>query len=246
MKLHYATLAGLFGAVGITAATQAASIEVDGLGGSITMNSGAISGVFGSGGGSHEFDNDELTTFHNTLHGDGISTDNMVTFLLADTTAGLSFVVLFDDITQTLSGSDITRIGMSSTSPSHTGFEINDIGLDPWTESDPFGVDRTVSAEMSWLTARGADGFATTGLLEGDGGTFNFTDMEGDAFAGDSPFQFVSWDAATGKWMQVAQGDWSGDGQFAFSFAVVPLPAPILLGLAGLAGVAVMRRRRTA
>lgn len=246
MRLHCATFLALAGAFGLSPGTQAASIEVDGLGGGLTVSSGELSGLFGSDGGDHEFTNNELTTIHNALHGDGISTDNMVTFMLADTAAGLSFVVLFDDITQTAPGSDVTRVGMSSTAPSTTDFEINDITLDPWTESDPFGVDRTVDAEMGWLTSRGADGFATTGLTEGDGVSFNFTDIEGEAFAGDSPFQFVSWDAAAGKWVTVAQGDWTGDGQFAFTFAVVPLPAPVLLGLAGLAGVAVMRRRRIA
>jgi hypothetical protein len=31
--------------------------------------------------------------------------------------------------------------------------------------------------------------------------------------------------------------------QFAYGFAVVPLPAPLALGLAGLVGVGLMRRR---
>ena len=54
-------------------------------------------------------------------------------------------------------------------------------------------------------------------------------------------FQFVSWNGE--DWEVVATGEFSRRDQFAFSFTVIPLPAPVALGLAGLAIVGIARRR---
>ena len=88
------------------------------------------------------------------------------------------------------------------------------------------------------------DAFAWTGLAEGDGFTFNFTEMTGDALASVDTFQFVTWNGQA--WEVVSTAEFNPEGQFAFSFTVVPLPAPVLMGLAGLAGVIAFRRRRLA
>ena len=102
----------------------------------------------------------------------------------------------------------------------------------------------TASGEFSWNDNRG-DGFAWTRLADGDGVTFNFSQIQGAGLeTGDFSFQFVSFNGDS--WNVIDMGEWTDDGQFAFSFMVtmIPLPTPVLMGIAGLAGVALLRRRR--
>lgn len=240
MKTKISLGVAVLACLGCASAAQAGTISIDALGGPVVMHSGDLSGLF-AGAPAHDFTNADVTSVHQALHADGVSTDGMVTFLLADTSDGLSFVTLMDDITQTGSGSDRTYLSMSTTAADSTDYFINDLASDVVTV-DEFAGTTTVSGTFEWLDARGGDGFAWTSLQAGDAATFNFSEIEGAGLDGAEVFQFVTWNGDA--WEVVAMADFTGEGQFSFTFTVVPLPAPVLLGLAGLAGVAIMRRRK--
>jgi hypothetical protein len=210
------------------------------------LKSGDLNDLF-SAGELNDFTTLENKAVCDALKTDGVTTDGMVTFLLADTADGLSFITLVDDATMGGDSGELNLLGMSSTAPSSTEYWINDLGFDIMDIDDPFGINTTASGTFEWGDNRG-DAFAWSNLQDGDGVTFNFEEIEGGALVEGEPFQFVTWNGDA--WQVVETAGWSNMaavGQFAFSFVtIVPLPAPVLLGLAGLAGVAAYRRRRMA
>jgi hypothetical protein len=234
-----AAIAGLT----LTGAAQAGSVVIDAVGGPIMIKSGDLPSLF-TDGGLHDFTSVENKALCDTLRADGVTTDGLVTFLLADTSDGLSFITLVDDANVGGDQGNPNLIGMSTTAPSSTEYWINDLGYDILDISDPFNITTTASGTFDWFDNRG-DGFAWSNLQDGDGVTFSFERMEGEALVAEDTFQFVTWDGDA--WQVVDTANWTEDGQFAFSFVtIVPLPAPLLLGLAGLAGVAAYRRRKLA
>jgi hypothetical protein len=244
MKKCLTTFLALIGVLGVAGAAQAGSVIIDAVGGPIMLKSGDLSTLL-SAGGLNDFTTPENKAVCAALSADGVVTNGMITFLLADTADGLSFITLVDDATVEGESGDLNLLGMSSTAPSSTEYWINDLGYDILDIDDPFGITTTASGTFEWGDNRG-DAFAWSNLQDGDGVTFNFEKMEGQALVEDEPFQFVTWNGDA--WQVVETAGWSNItaiGQFAFSFVtIVPLPAPVLLGLAGLAGVAVYRRRR--
>jgi hypothetical protein len=223
----------------LAGAAHASSITISGTGGPMTLRAGNFSTLF-QGADPHKFSAADLQSVHNTLHADGVTTDGFVTFLLADTSEGLSFLSLIDDNTVPGSTGHGNLLGMSTTGPSSANYFINDVAGDNLTVSEPPG-STSVFGDFAWDN-NGGDAFAWTGLGEGDSCDFSFSEMSGDALAGVDTFQFVTWNGQA--WEVVDHASFTGDGQFAFSFAVVPLPAPVLMGLVGLAGVIAVRRRR--
>jgi len=226
---------------------NAGSIILDGLGGAVLMHSRDFNGGGVFGAGSPQFTNDAMTAVTNDLKADGIQVDRVVTFLLADTDDGLAFLTIVDDITQTAAGKEPTELQMTTTGPDSAGGYINDAGEDIDQYFDPPTGTQTFAGHFSWNAARQADGFGWSRLVEGDFVSFNF--VRGGPSAPSHPglrrsntFQFVSWDGDS--WSVVATGGFTARDQFAFSFTVIPLPAPALLGLAGIATLAVCRRRR--
>ena len=246
MKNCLATFLTVIGGLGVAGAAHAGSVIIDAVGGPITLRSGDLSGLF-TAGDLHDFTTPENKAVCDALLADGIATDGMVTFLLADTSDGLSFITLVDDAAAEGDPGELNTMNMSSTAPSSTEYWINDLGYDILDIDDPFGITTTASGTFEWADNRG-DAFAWSNLQDGDGVTFNFDEMEGGALARAEPFQFVSWNGSAWQVIETAGwNEWATIGQFAFSFVtVVPLPAPLLLGLAGLAGVAIYRRRRLA
>jgi hypothetical protein len=243
MKSSHVMILAMIGGLGLTGAAQAGSVVIDAVGGPIMLKSGDLSGLF-AGADPHDFTPTENRDVLHALQADGISTNGMITFLLADTSDGLGFITLVDDDTVGGDPGPANLLGMSSTAPSSTEYWINDYGYDILTIDDPFGITTTASGTFEWFDNRG-DAFAWTNLQDGDGVTFSFEEMEGSALVGGDVFQFVTWDGDA--WQVVETADWTEDGQFAFSFVtIVPLPAPLLLGMAGLAGVACYRRRKLA
>ena len=242
MKTRYTISGAVVVGLCFAGAAHAGSIIVDALGGPVTLRSGDLSGLFASAA-PHYWGGSELQSVHQSLHADGVTTDGFVTFMLADTADGLGFLTLVDDNTVPGSAGAYSNLGMSTTGPSSANYFINDLTTENMTVSDPFGVNTTVFGDFEWNND-GGDAFAWTGLAEGDGFTFNFTEMTGDALASVDTFQFVTWNGQA--WEVVSTAEFNPEGQFAFSFTVVPLPAPVLMGLAGLAGVIAFRRRRLA
>ena len=242
MKLQMLAAVAVAGAFVVAGSALAGSIQVDLQGGALMMQSGSLSDLF-TDTSTNRFRGAALESVHNSLQADGVTTDGMVTFVLADTGNGLSFMALMDDETVGGGAPGETMIGMSTTAPSTTNYFINDPN-DPVSINDPFGINTTAAGEFGWNDNRG-DGFAWTQLSDGDGVTFNFTDLAGTGLGvGDFAFQFVTFNGES--WEVVEMGNWTDDGQFAFSFMVtmIPLPTPVLMGVAGLAGVALLRRRR--
>ena len=246
MKNCLATFLAVIGGLGVAGAAHAGSVIIDAVGGPIIIRSGDLPGLF-TAGELHDFTTPENKAVCDALGADGISTDGMVTFLLADTSDGLSFITLVDDAAAPGDPGDPNTFGMSSTAPSSTEYWINDLGYDILTIDDPFGINTTASGTFEWFDNRG-DAFAWSNLQDGDAVTFNFEELEGGALVEWEPFQFVTWNGSA--WQVIERAGWTewvAIGQFAFSFVtVVPLPAPLLLGLAGLAGVVVYRRRKLA
>lgn len=224
-------------------AAQANTIYIDGLGGEVALSAGNLTNVLGSG--APAFTTLQLAAVHASIQSSGVNTDGVVTFLLAYTGSGLTFMTLVDDQNaQTEGPVTMSHLGMTSTAPATAQHWINDYPNDIQTLINPFGITQTAAGQFNWNGEHAGDGFAWSNLEEGDGLTFNFSDMGGSALNNGSAFQFLTW---TGnQWQIVSTGSFSETGQFAFSAVVVPLPAPVLMGIAGLAGVAVLSRRRRA
>ena len=240
MKTRYATIFSLLGCLSLAATAHAESVLIDAQGGPITLHSGNLMSIFASSS-AHDFTGSDLSDVHSALQAYGVNTDGLVTFLLAETADGLGFFALMDDFNQGGGAATDSSIGFSSTAPLSADYWINSLVNDDITVNS-FGSTTTASGTFQWNDNRG-DAFAWTDLQHGDCATFNFSEMEGDALMSQEAFQFVTWNGDA--WEVIDVAGWSQDGQFAFSFiTLVPLPAPLLLGLAGLAGVAIIRRRR--
>jgi hypothetical protein len=224
---------------------SAGSLVLDGLGGPVLMQSKDLSSdVFNAG--SPNFTNDAMAFVTNDIKASGITMDRLVTFLLADTDDGLAFLAIADDITQTDGGKILTGLGMSTTGPDTANGYINDAAEDIDQYFDPPNATQTYAGFFNWNAARQADGFAWSQLQSGDFLTFDFSRNSADnpthpGLQRPDTFQFVSWNGT--DWEVVAIGDFTNNNQFAFSLTVIPLPAPVLLGVAGLALAGVARRR---
>ena len=214
--------------------------------GSISLNSGTLNNVFNSQ--PNNFTAGALKKAHNQLNNAGISTEGMVTIVLADTDAGLSLMTLIDDENGPPGNGKDTKLNVTSSAPSDAMAFVNSIG-DNGTVNDD-GETISGSQEFFWDAENRGDAIAWAGLGEGDNGNFSFEVVDGEdgTFPGlneSGTFQFVSFGA--NGWEVVATSDFL-DGMFDFDFSfsgvVVPLPPALLLGLAGLAGVAFVRRLR--
>jgi len=236
---------------GGAASAFAGTAHITGGGLDFYMDSQGMPGV-NPNTGSNFLSGPELRDLHNSLNAAGISTDGVVTFLLADTGAGLTLYTLVDNNATIGSGAIDAILGMSSTTVASAGYVMNDLGVDLANYSTD-GTTQTVSGDYFWHPDGGADGMAWTGLNIGDTGNFDFTAYMGDGetaannttFAGlnsSDTFQFISWNGAA--WDNVMSGSFDDSGSFSFAFAIVPLPPAVALGLAGIGLVTVARRRR--
>ena len=75
---------------------------------------------------TNEFTDIDVRSIHDQLHDSGIETQARVTFLLLETSLGLSFVSLVDD--HTLHGTQAAELSMVTTGPSSANFWVNDFG----------------------------------------------------------------------------------------------------------------------
>jgi hypothetical protein len=214
--------------------------------GSITLNSGTLNNVFGNN--PTKFTWQALKKAHNQLNNAGISTEGMVTIVLADTDAGLSLLALVDDENGPPGNGKDTTLSVNADAPSDSMVFVNSLADEADISDD--GSSMNVDMDFFWDSEKRGDAVAWAGLGQGDEGDFSFEVVAGEdgTFQGlneSNTFQFVSFGA--NGWEVVANGSFL-EGVFGFDFAfsgsVVPIPPAALLGFAGLAGVALLRRSR--
>jgi len=224
-------------AAAVCGSTLADSVIINGLGGPVTMNSFSMDILENA---PSVFSDADMDSVHDSLHASGIVTDKRVTFVLLNTAAGLTFATLVDDPNASGSSSYQSTLNMSTTAPSSTDWYVNE-SQDVDQVLDPYNITTTIEASFRWAHRTDADGFAWANLDAGDSSAFEFERGSGSGLI-NAPFQFASWNGSS--WELVACPGWDQCGQFAFCFTVVPLPAALALGAAGLGGVIALRRRK--
>ncbi len=243
----------LAGATVLAAAgtATAGSITVDGIGGSVTMNAAPLASTVFGGSSAGSFTNDALESVHLHLNDNGVVTNDLVTFVLAevDTTGdsladALGFLVLIDNEVENGSFVGLTSsLAMDSDADNDSLAWINDTGDQINVDPTAGGANLNAEGVFEWDAREKGDGFAWSGLTAGDFVTFNFYEDARQA-GGIDDFQFVSWNGS--GYDVVAEESLSANSgipQFGFSLTVVPLPAAAWAGLAGLALAGVARRR---
>ncbi len=203
--------------------------------------------VFGNAAPGH-FTTPALASIHATLNGAGITTANWITVVagfvdtnndqVADETA--LFWLVDDQVTSGPASPDTTidfQSGINKSSGSAAW--INDLGENITVDASAPGFDKIAYGDFAWDNTGFADGFAWSGLGTNDTGNFRFINPNWTGFQG---IQFVSYDAGSNSWSVLEQLTGSGALQ-QFSFTVIPLPPAALMGLAGIAGLGVLRRR---
>lgn len=188
-------------------------------------------GAFASG--SDRFNNTILASIHNELNapsGFNVSTDNKLTFVLGQTSEGLSMFALFDKEI----GGNVTIDAGATFGYTGTGFQ-NDTGD---LQTAPSSGETAFTGDFRWSAANRGDGFAaiefTTDFADN---IFDIGALTG-AVAGQHA-QVVSLNS-DGSLSVIDLGAWTGG---TFAFAAVPMPAAGALAGVGLLGVAVRRRR---
>ncbi len=189
-----------------------------------------------------------LRSVHTILNAGGITTDNWITVVagfvdtnnddVADETA---LFWLIDDQLNLPAGGSISEIEFQSgiNKTSGTAAWINDLGDNITVDDSAPGFDKIAYGDFRWFDVGFGDGFAWSGLATNDTGNFRFLNPSWTGFEG---IQFVSYDATSNSWSVLEQFTGS-DALQQFSFTVIPLPPAALMGLAGIAGLGVLRRR---
>lgn len=249
MKKGILITAGVAAAACTAGAAQAAIAVVDGLGGPLGLQSGSMPALFGAS--SPDFTSAALAGIHSELNADGVATDGKVTGMLVETgDAGLAWIVLIDnEIDPSGFKSLDSSIAFGTQAASDKVEFINDSG-DNTPVQDPGTGFKSVNGGFQWDSTAKGDAFGWSNLEIGDFMTFSFQRIFQDlpTFPGldsDDTFQFVTWQ--DGAWeLASGFGEFTANNQFSYSVTIVaPLPTGAGLGLAGLAGLGVIRRRRT-
>jgi hypothetical protein len=208
------------------------------------LHAGDFGNLFGN---SDVWRGSMLREVHSQLHDSGINTDRRVTFLLAETDRGLSFITLVDDPTQSGTGDRLmSEVTMESFASDESIGSITDRRGDIQTEFDPPSNGQIADGAFCWNADKKGEGFAWTNLALDQFMSFSF-DRNGPHYRTHpglrrpKTFQFASWNGE--RWEIVARRKFI-DGAFDFSFTVIPLPPAAWLGLAGLGMVAGVRARR--
>jgi hypothetical protein len=240
-------LISLIAATGIAASCNAAQIGISAIGGGIVLNSGPLS-TMAFGNGPNQWLGTSLASVHASINASGVNTNGRITFVAADTSAGLAFMALIDQ--ELVSGANTGgNIHMDSVADG-----VNQAFIKDTAGNIVIGANgpnaRIASGNFAWNSNGGGDGFAWANLASGNTTTFRFNMISNLALGlnAASPFQFVTWDGV--KWSEVVVPasllGFSSTDDFGFS-ATVLVPSPGVLAFAGapLIGFAV-RRRRTA
>lgn len=194
------------------------------------------------------FNNQSLEQLHDRITAaNGIETDGKVTFIAGNVTGTtgpeLAFFTLIDREFGSFSALD-SSLGFESRVSSEdamdwrneTGDAVS-VGADP---DDGNGFEQRAAGAFAWDKDGKGDAFAWSGLEAGDSGDVTLSESGDDQLTGRlTEYQVLTW---TGQAWEVAASGSFGDG-FNVQFAVVPLPLAAWIGIAGLAGAGVARRR---
>lgn len=239
MPLRFNAILTLIVAFGTHARATAEYITISGADGVYDLYAGDFSGLLGSS--DHQFSMSELDILAATLNNDGIETVGHLTFILASTDAGISFIGLFDGVTANDPNGSMSNqfLGLSSTTSSDTDWFVSG-NTDSQTDWYDLGNGtQLINAYLGWEHEQTSAGFAWGDVQTAQAGTVNLYDIDLTEFAGE-PIQFVTYTDT--HWDVAGTADFSVLGQYAFSYQFVPAPGAItLLALAGLTGT---RRRR--
>ena len=227
---------------------SADTLRISGDAGAFDLAPTAAIDAFALGGaGTGDFTTAALSRLHSRINGTDdpdIASDDKVTFLAAAVTGAngpeLAFLTLVDGEYGRFTAFDSSLAFESRVSRDLDAW-VNDrneritVATDP-TDGDAF--EYRAAGTFRWDRDGKGDAFAWSGLEAGDSGDVTLRDDVSLA-GGLGEYQFLTWTGRT--WAKVAGGTF-GDG-FNVQFAVVPLPLAAWIGLAGLAGVGVARRR---
>ena len=219
--------------------TCAEYVTINSSDGSFTLESGSLEGLLANQENQFALSDQEILAA--TLNNDGIETVGKLSFVLASTDAGLSFMGLFDGIPSTNPAGSTTDhfLGISSTtSMDTTWFATGDEGSE-YSWYDLGNETQLVNALLGWDHEQTSAGFAWGDVETAQSGTVNLYDVDLSEFAGDA-IQFVTYQ--DDHWAVAGTADFSVLGQYAFSYQFVP--APSALALLMLAGLTSRRRRR--
>jgi hypothetical protein len=207
--------------------------------GSFTLEAGSFDGLLSNQENQFALSDQEILAA--TLNNDGIETVGKLSFVLASTDAGLSFMGLFDGIPFTNPSGSIADqfLGLSSTTSMDTSwFATGDEGSE-YSWYDLGNNTQLVNALLGWDHEQTSAGFAWGDVRTAQSGTVNLYDVDLSEFASDA-IQFVTYQDE--HWAVAGTADFSVLGQYAFSYQFVP--APGALALLTLVGLSSNRRRR--
>ena len=224
----------------LAAVSHADYVNINSVDGSYELNAGDFDGILGSS--NNQFSMSDLDILAATLNNDGIETMGQLSFLLASTDAGLSFIGLFDGIPiNNPNGSMVDQfLGLSSTTSTNTDwFATGDEGSETYWYDMGNGT-QLLNANLGWDHGQTSAAFAWGDVQSAQSGTVNLYDIDLTAFANE-PIQFLTYQGD--QWDVAGTAEFSVLGQYAFSYQFVPTPGALaVLTLAGLFG---RRRRRT-
>ncbi|MDP7006256.1 MAG: hypothetical protein QF718_08620 [Phycisphaerales bacterium] len=209
-------------------------ISISGSDGSYDIHAGNLAGILG--GTNNQFSLSDLDILAATLNDDGIDTEGKLSFLVASTDAGLSFIGLFDGIANNNPWGSVPDqfLGLSTTTSIGTDwFATGDTGSESWWYDMGNGT-QMVNSMLGWDHGQTSAGFAWGDVQQAQAGTMNLYDIDLTQFAPE-PIQFITFQ--DDHWGVAGTADFSVLGQYAFSYQFIPAPGAIaLLTIAGLSG----------
>jgi hypothetical protein len=234
MRIFSVYIFALFCSLFISTLACSDYININSSDGSFDLQAGNIEGLLNNTNNQFEMSDQEILTA--ILNNDGIETAGKLSFLLASTDAGLSFIGLFDGIPITNPSNSIVDhfLGVSSTTSMETDwFATGDDGSE-YSWHDMGNETQSVNALLGWDHEQTSAGFAWGDVSAAQSGTLNMYSVALTEFANDS-IQFITYQ--NDDWAVTGSGDFSVLGQYAFSYQFIPAPGAIaLLTIAGLSG----------
>ncbi len=214
-------------------------MSISSSGDSFELNAGVFDILSGS---SNQFAMSDLDVLAATLQGDGIETSGKLSFMLASTDAGMSFIGLFDGVSSNNPTGSISDqlLGVSTTTSIGTDwYSTGDEGSQ--TSWYDLGNNmQMVNSMLAWDQGQTSAGFAWGDVQQSASGTFNLYDLDLTEF-GAEPIQFVTYQ--DDHWAVAGTASFTVLGQYAFSYQFIPAPSAFaLFAIGGLTGRRIRRR----
>ncbi len=224
-----------------TTGAFAGIIHVSPIGGGLDLTSGNMPApAFGPGPG---WTHASMAALSSAFNASGIATDGKVTFAALDSDHGLAMVALIDGDTGVV-GDTASQLHLDGVSDGTSLAFTSDPSL---FITPPSTTTRIAMGDLVWNSNGSGAGFGWAALHDGSAMTWRFQKSGPFGLTEPGTFQFVTWNGQGWSLIPLtsAQSSFSVSGEFAFSANVSLVPAPGVLGLAGLSGLALARRRRT-